>query len=94
MATVTTISMYVAYCTACAKVQCGRSYLYNVILNTLTPELCHHTMHSQTLIQKYSMRGGYLYFTILNDGDGGWLASQDGPLPIVYCTNKQVKGGG
>ena len=37
---------------------------------------------------------GYLYFTILNDGDGGWLASQDGPLPIVYCTNKQVKGGG
>ena len=35
--------------------------------------------------------GGYQYFTILNYG--GWLASNDGPTPIVLCTNEQVKGG-
>ena len=35
--------------------------------------------------------GGYQYFTILNYG--GWLANNDGPTPIVLCTNEQVKGG-
>ena len=40
----------------------------------------------QALIQKYCMEGGYLYFTILNYG--GWLANNDGPTPIVLCTNE------
>ena len=52
-------------------------------------------MHgTQTLVQKYSIGdgwvGGYMYFTILNYGV--WLESVDRPIPIVLCTNEQVKG--
>ena len=51
-------------------------------------------MHgTQTLVQKYSIGvGGYMYFTILNYRV--WLESIDRPIPIVLCTNEQVKRGG
>ena len=77
---------------------CDLRLTHIIRINKSHTEICRFTVTQSAGADPEIFRGGWLsgwlpVLYYIKTWGAGWLASNDRPIPIVSCTNKQVKGG-